>query len=437
MRAFLYVCILSLVIQHSAYGIDKIQYKQLENGFNVYVVENHHLPIVTHIVSYHVGGINDPQGKSGLAHFLEHLMFRGTKDVKDITSIIQINGGIFNASTSNYYTNYFEMVPSNQLPLMMELESDRMHNLQITEDSIVAERKIVAEERKMRIDNNPEAQLEEEMLSAFYHNNNGWQVAGWLNEINTLGKDDAEYLYNKYYHSSNATLLVAGDVTMDEVLPLAEKYYGKITTNKALKQDAIYEPEHKADVTISLINNNASKQELKLWYQAPNINDENAIPLKLASIIIGEGRSSHLYKKLVATKEATVANIYYSPFTKGSAIFEIHAIPYAHNQLIDIQNKIIELINDISVSGITTKELTRAKNMLKSSLIYSTESSLGQALFYNNMVMSDTSREKMQTLIESIEAVTIEEIQNSLQQALHKKKKVIGYLLPGESNNEL
>ncbi|MBQ4875483.1 MAG: insulinase family protein [Rickettsiaceae bacterium H1] len=424
MRVFSFFILFFLININNSIA-DVINHAKLNNGMDVYVIENHRVPIVTNMVLYRVGGLNDPRGQSGLAHFLEHLMFRGTKKIKDITSVIEQNGGRFNATTSSYYTNYFETVPKGKLELMMELEADRMRNIDISEDAVSAERKIVMEERRMRIENNLSATLEEEMLSAFYRNNMSWQVAGWLDEIKGLSKEKARFLYDKCYHPDNSVLVIAGDVTMDEVLPLVEKHYGIIPkSDQVCTTYKLNEPDHKTDIEVTLKDSKVRQQELNLWYKAPNILDEKALPLKLASIILGYGRTSYLYKELLLAGVVTDIKVNYDPFVQGEAIFEVNAL--SNLDLLEVKEKIVKLIDQASIKKITVSELKRAKTILKSILIYNSESPSNQAAFYGNLFMIDN---KIRFIEDEVEKVSLVQVNQVMKDFLYKKNKVTGYLM--------
>ena len=426
--------ILLLLVHNIVYAHTNIDYAQLENGMKIYVIENHHSPIVNHMLLYRVGGESSPMGESGLAHFLEHLMFCGTYNIKDITEIIHKNGGIFNASTNHYYTNYYETVTKDKLGLMMQLEADRMRGLQITEDAVRAERDIVMEERRMRIDNNPAAQLEEEMFTAFFHNYYGWQVVGWPREILSLDKKKADFLYDNFYHPNNAVLIVTGDTTMKEVLPLAREYYGVKQAVKIPKIITVEEPEHKTDVVLTMRNKEVKKPELRIWYKAPNINSHHAAPLQLAKIILSNSRASHLYQKLVIGEKVIGISVDYEPFTNVSSIFEISVIPKGNN--VEVDKLVTDLIDEISTKGVSAQDLIRAKKMFKASWIYAMESPIGQASLYSKMIMLGFDLKRIRDIENAVDHITVEQVNMALKEVLYKKNKVIGYLLPEELENE-
>ena len=207
----------------------------LDNGMQVVVIPDHRAPVVTHMVWYKVGSADEVARHSGLAHFLEHLMFKGTPDVPDgqFSYIVARNGGSENAFTSYDYTAYFQNVARDRLELVMELEADRMTNLILSEEDVQTERQVVLEERRMRVDNNPAAILGEQVRAAqFYIHPYGWPVIGWQHEIEALTHQDVIDFYKRHYAPNNAVLVVAGDITADELRPLAEAYYGSMSKTR-------------------------------------------------------------------------------------------------------------------------------------------------------------------------------------------------------------
>ncbi|MFV2002554.1 MAG: M16 family metallopeptidase, partial [Paracoccaceae bacterium] len=203
----------------------------LDNGMQVVVLQDRRAPVVVHMVWYRVGAADDPPGKSGIAHFLEHLLFKGTDDMGpgELSATVARNGGSDNAFTSADYTAYFQRVASDRLALMMQMEADRMRNLRMTEQDVTTERRVVLEERGQRVDSNPGALFREQRQAAQYLNHPyGTPIIGWRKEMEQLNRDDAFAFYQRYYAPNNAILIVAGDVEVDEVRALAEQYYGPL-----------------------------------------------------------------------------------------------------------------------------------------------------------------------------------------------------------------
>jgi len=208
----------------------------LPNGLQVVVIEDHRAPVVVHMVWYRVGAADEPPGHSGIAHFLEHLMFKGTDEVPSgkFSEIVQAQGGSDNAFTSWDYTAYFQRVAADRLDLVMKLEADRMRDLRLTQEDVATERAVILEERTTRTDSDPGALFEEQAQAAQYLNHPyGIPIIGWRHEIEQLDRDDALAFYRRFYAPNNAVLVVAGDVTPDEVKRLAERHYGPLAPTRA------------------------------------------------------------------------------------------------------------------------------------------------------------------------------------------------------------
>ena len=246
---------------------DAVSSFDLDNGLKVVVIEDHRTPVVTHMVWYKVGAADEPPTKSGIAHFLEHLMFKGTEShpAGEFSGVVADIGGQENAFTSSDYTAYFQKIAKEHLGLMMEYEADRMTGLVLSPDDVASEKQVVLEERSSRTDNNPSAQLGEELDAALYLTHPyGRPVIGWKHEIEALTREDALAFYERYYTPNNAVLVVAGDVTPDEVRALAEETYGKVA-RRADPGERLRprEPEPRAERTVSMSSPRVQQESVR------------------------------------------------------------------------------------------------------------------------------------------------------------------------------
>ena len=262
--------------------VQKVHHFTLENGLEVHIIQDKSLPIIAHTLLYKVGSANDPKGKSGLAHYLEHLMFRSTKNIDNVSNKLHDIFSKFNAMTSAYFTIYHELVTDDQIDEVMKLESDRMVNLKITDNAADLERKIVLEERKMRIDSSAESLLEEEMLATFYRNDKSWQTAGWEKEILTLNTNDAINMYKKFYNPSNAVLILVGNIDLDKTKTKINKYYGTLKSNHVVSTLILEEPDHRSDIKIYMDNKIDKISTINYLFPAPNITDDDHLATLLA-----------------------------------------------------------------------------------------------------------------------------------------------------------
>ena len=253
---------------------------RLANGMEVVVIPDHRAPVVTHMVWYRNGSADDPIGKSGIAHFLEHLMFKGTKNhaIGEFSEVVAELGGQENAFTSNDYTAYFQRVPKEHLRVLMDFESDRMTNLVLTDEIVAPERDVVLEERRMRTDGDPGAQLGEAMHAALYtHHPYGKPIIGWQHEIESLNREDALAYYERFYTPENAILIVAGDVTGEEVMSLAKATYGKLPARgKAPERSRPREPAPLAHRTVTLSDAKVEQPTHQRVYLVPSYRTASA-----------------------------------------------------------------------------------------------------------------------------------------------------------------
>ena len=285
----------------------------LDNGMDVVVIPNRRAPIVQHMVWYKVGAADEPVGKSGTAHFLEHLLFKGTERMAPgrFSEIVAENGGQENAFTSSDYTGYYQTVARDRLEIMMDLEADRMTNLRLTDELVLPERDVVLEERRSRIDNEPGSKLREMMNAALYLNHPyRYPVIGWEHEIRALTTRDALDFYERWYAPNNAILIVAGDITAEEVRPLAEKYYGAIPARAVPERRRASEPEQHAPRRVRLESERVRQPSVSISYLAPSHNRgavEHAYPLLVLDEILGGGATSRLYRSLVVEQGIAAA----------------------------------------------------------------------------------------------------------------------------------
>src|SRR6266702_1600251 len=286
----------------------------LDNGLQVVVIPDHRTPVVTQMIWYKVGSADETPGKSGLAHFLEHLMFKGTAKhpAGEFSQTVLRIGGNENAFTSVDYTGYFQRVPRDQLPMMMEFEADRMTGLILKDENVLPERDVVLEEYNMRVANSPEARLSEQIMAALYLNHPyGRPVIGWHQEIEKLGREDALAFYKRFYAPNNAILVIAGDVDVNEVRPLVEQTFGKVVAQAAIpaQRDRPQEPEPVAPRTVTLADPQVEQPTVRREYLVPSAATAAAgvsPALDVLAQLMGNGSNSYLYRALVVDRPLAV-----------------------------------------------------------------------------------------------------------------------------------
>lgn len=390
----------------------KVHNFTLDNGLEVHIIQDETFPIIAHTLLYKVGSAEDPKGKSGLAHYLEHLMFRSTTSTEDISKKLGNTFSNYNAMTDSYFTLYHSLINADKLEQIMQIEADRMVNLQITENAADLERKIVLEERQLRIGNSPANLLEEEMMAAFYRNDKSWQTIGWEHEILALTSKDALAFYQKFYSPSNAVLILVGDINLKKTKDMINKYYAGLTNNNInninntnnininnyinindfnktrqpsetgkLSSNAISlansktknfadnresilaEPLHLSDIKIYMQNSINKKANISYIFPAPNVKDERLAAALVASYILGGTKFSKLYNELVYNlRVATDVVLDYRYWTQSLGILWFSVIPASESLSLEVLEQHIEkIIEEVSENGVTAEELVAAQ----------------------------------------------------------------------------
>ena len=413
----------------------------LSNGMQVVVVTNERAPVVVHMVWYKVGAADEPIGKSGIAHFLEHLMFKGTKSVPsgEFSKIIARNGGMDNAFTSQDYTAYFQKVARNKLELVMRLEADRMTNLTLTDKEVLPERDVILEERRSRTDNDPGAQLYEASRAALFINHPyRFPVIGWKHEIAALTTKDAIDFYRKYYVPNNAILIVAGDVTVERLKPLAEKFYGVIERGPRILRERPSEPPQLAARRLEMKNARVGQPNWSRYYTAPSYRlakGNEAYALQIFSKIIGGGTTSRLYKKLVVEMGIAVsATAWFNPDQLDLGSFGLAFSPSSGVTLKTVENALSDEIEKFLKDGITVDEVARAKKTLVARAVYALDS-LGTAPnIIGRALATGRTLEDIESWPERIKAVTVDDVNRAARETLIERRSVTNILRPLDRN---
>lgn len=410
---------------------------RLANGLQVIVLPDHRAPVVTHMVWYFAGAADEPPGKSGIAHFLEHLMFRGTSTIApgDFSKIVAKNGGEDNAFTTQDYTAYFQRVAVDRLPLVMEMEADRMHNLVLTDEIVATERKVILEERRMRVDNNPSALLDEQMDAAQYLNHPYHNpTIGWEHEMEGLTREDALAFYKKFYEPNNAILIVAGDVTLEQVKTLAEKYYGPIPAGEPVVRKRPQEPPQIAARRVILEDGRAQLPSFARSYLAPSYGtdkNEEAEAIDVMVDVLGGGETSRLYRALVIDQKlATSAGAYYTSAGLDSATIGIYASPVPGVALETLEAAIDKVIADFKANGATDDEITRSKAGLTAAAVYARDNQQSMARIFGVSLTTGETIEDILKWPERIEAVPAAQVKEVAETYLVPEHSVTGDLKP-------
>ena len=410
----------------------------LANGLQVVVIPDHRTPVVTHMIWYKVGSADETPGKSGLAHFLEHLMFKGTSKhpAGEFSQTVLRIGGNENAFTSTDYTGYFQRVPREELGKMMEFEADRMTGLVLKDENVLPERDVVLEEFNMRVANNPEARLTEQIMAALYLNHPyGRPVIGWHQEIEKLDREDALAFYRRFYAPNNAILVVAGDVDAEELRPMVERTFGPVAAQPAIPARRLrpQEPEPAAPRTVTLSDPRVEQPSLRRYYLVPSATTAAAgesPALDVLAQLMGGGSNSYLYRRLVVDRPlAVTASAAYQGTSLDATQFTISAAPRSGVEFAQIEQVIDEVIADISQNGVRAEDLERVKTQLIAEAIYAQDNQATLARWYGGALTTGISIEDIRTWPERIRAVTAEQVRDAAQRWLEKKRSVTGYLI--------
>jgi len=440
MRALIAIvatCLISALPAQAAEGVTDFT---LDNGMEVVVIEDHRAPVVVHMVWYKAGSADEVPGASGVAHFLEHLLFKGTKNLEpgELSATVARNGGSDNAFTSYDYTAYFQRVAADRLDLMMEMEADRMVNLQLSQEDISTERDVIIEERNQRVENSPGALFREQRRAAQYLNHRyGVPVIGWRHEMEALDLDDALDFYSTHYAPNNAILVVAGDVTPEGVRALAEKHYAPIPANKDLPpRDRPQEPPQLAERRMEMKDARVAQPYVSRTYLAPerDSNDqEKAAALTLLSEILGGGITSVLTQKLQFEEQIAVqSSAWYSGTALDNSTFSLAVVPVEGMSLVEAEAALDKAIAEFLDEGVNEDQLARLKMQLRAARIYASDDVQALANRYGRALAVGLSVEDIQAWPDIIDAVTADEIMSAARDVFQARNSVTGWLTASE-----
>jgi zinc protease len=411
----------------------------LDNGLDVVVIPDRRVPVVTHMVWYRNGSADDPLGQSGIAHFLEHLMFKGTErhPAGEFSQVVSALGGQENAFTSFDYTAYFQRVAKEHLKPMMEFEADRMTGLVLEEAVVAPERDVVLEERRMRVETDPAAQLSEAMAAAlFVHHPYGIPIIGWMHEIEALNREHALGYYRRFYTPENAILVVAGDVGEDEVRKLAEATYGRVAPRGAKPiRLRPREPEPRAARHVTVCDPKVEQPTLQRLYLTPSCltgNGREALALELLAEVLGGGPTSYLYRKLVLELGVAVnAGSWYMGSAMEDTRFSIYAVPTAGVTLESLEAAVDQAIARIAADALDGDSIERAKTRLVAETIYASDSQSSLARIYGSALAIGETIEEVRRWPAEIEAVSREDLAAAAERFLNPPRSVTGFLRNG------
>ncbi len=417
----------------------------LGNGMQVVVVEDHRAPVVMHMVWYKAGSADEQPGVSGVAHFLEHLLFKATDTLEsgEFSEVVSANGGRDNAFTSYDYTAYYQRVASDRLELMMKMESDRMVNIRLTEDDILTERDVIIEERNQRTENSAGALFREQRSAAQYLNHRyGVPIIGWRHEMEQLDLQDALSYYEQYYAPNNAILVVAGDVYPDEVKALAEQYYGVIPANPDLPERLRpQEPPHTSARRMEFRDPRVAQEYVTQSFLAPERDSgdqKEAAALTLLAQVLGSGPNSVLARKLqFGSKQAVYVSSFYNGVSLDDTTFDLIIVPANGVSLREAEDAMGAAIEQFLQDGVDPEHLKRIKMQLRAEQIYARDAADSVGNRYGRALTSGLNIQDVQEWPEILQAVTEAEIIEAAKRVFNPDRSVTGWLLRPTSNQEV
>lgn len=407
---------------------------KLDNGMTAVVLPDHRAPVVTHVIWYRVGAADEVAGKSGLAHFLEHLMFKATETTPagEYSRIAARNGGQVNARTSYDYTNYFFRVARDRLPLMMQLEADRMANLKLDDNEVFAERSVVQQERRQNVDSNPGAILDERVWEKLFAGHPySIPVIGRMDEVAKLSREDATEWYRNWYGPENAVLVVAGDITAQELRPLVEATYGGVPRRGDLGQRKW--PEVRALSQSFELEHSDTKVRQAVWSRnwiGVPMGHEDAEALQVAMQVLGGGRTGRLYRTLVEGGQAVTA-WGYSAEMEAPGLVAVSVSPSQGVTINAARTAAMKVVTEFAEDGPSDEELARAKGIIAASAVFRRDNQQQLADWYGLMLSSGVPLERIETWDERIAAVTREDVVDVVTRYLIAPHHVDSILLPG------
>lgn len=408
----------------------------LNNGLKVIIAEDHKVPLAVFEIWYRVGAMDDPGGRSGLSHLLEHMMFKGTPKYgsKVFSRLVMKYGGIDNAFTSANFTGYYQMIPPERIGISIDLESDRMRNLIMDEKEFLSERDVVREERRMRYEDNPQTSLGEEVdAMAFkvhpYHR----PVIGWMSDLNNISRADLISHYRKYYSPENAVIVVVGDVDPKKLLKQIRDSFGRIRNNGPIVRDIATEPAQQGERRVTL-HRKAELPYLLAAYHVPSLPDNDSYALDVFSEIVGGGKSGRFYRSLVYEKKlALSASTSYDSLNRDPYLFSFEATAAADTDVAVLERAIYAEIERMKTEPPTEFELQKAKNSTEALFIKFQDSIFNQARMIAQFEILGGGWRKKDEYTTKIRQVTADDVMRVARKYFSEDQRTVGVLLPLES----
>ena len=416
----------------------EVQEFKLDNGLKIVVQEDHRAPVVVSQVWYRAGALDEVNGKTGVAHVLEHMMFKGTKAVPagKFSRLIAAAGGKENAFTAQDQTTYFQQLEKSNLPLSMKLEADRMANLILTDEEFAKEIKVVMEERRWRTEDKPQSKVNEQFNSTIYHvHPYGRPVVGWMNDLENMTAADAREWYKTWYAPNNATLVVVGDVNAQDVLKLAKQYFGPLKSHPLPARKPQVEPEQKGERRV-VVKAQAKLPYVLMGFHVPSLQDADKdiepFALEILAGVLNGNASARLNQNLVRQSQIAVdVDAAYDMVQRGrQSIFVLDATPSEGKSVVELEAAILNEIEKIKTGGVTEEELQRVKAQVIAADVYQRDSMFYQAMQIGNLETAGFSWRILKGYPAKLQAVTAEQVQAVAKKYFNKDNLTVATLDP-------
>lgn len=420
------------LLTNNAYGRE-IQEFALSNGLKVITLEEHKSPVVTFQIWYKVGSKDETMGKTGLSHLLEHMMFKGTQKYEkgEFSRIVAMNGGNENAFTSKDYTAYFETFSSDRIHLSLELEPDRLTNLLLEQEEFELEREVVQEERRMSTEDDPISVVIEDLYAtSFKVHPYRSPIIGWMQDLESLTRDDLLTHYKKYYIPNNAIIVVVGDFDIKTLLPKIKEHFENIPKGPEPARVKVVESEQIGERRFQI------KREAQLpffisGFHVPNRGHQDEFALEVLANILSEGKSSRLYKSLVYEKQlALFVGGEYNRISANPEILYFYTGLRPGKKIEELENALLAELERLKTEPVTDLELQKAKNQLEASFTLGQDSIFYQAMLIGQIEAAGGSYRELETFVENIRKVTKEDIMRVARKYLTDKNRTVGVLIP-------
>src|SRR6266545_2163023 len=406
----------------------------LDNGLRVLVLEDHRNSIATVQTWYRVGARNEVPGETGLAHFLEHMMFKGTPThgKGQFALLVEQNGGQDNAFTSHDETSYYANIAADRVDLVLGLEADRMRQLLLDPKEIESERQVVMEERRTRTEDDPDGFLSEEFLAAAYKAHPyGWPVIGWMDDIQRINPKELRAFYDRYYQPNNALLVVAGDVDTRRVIARAREAFGRIPRGAAPPTMDAVEPPQLAERRVLVYKADARAPIVYIGFHVPNYSSKDAPALELLSTILQEGRASRLYRSLVYERRLALSiGGDYTYLSQDPNLFWFSGTPLPGQTYETLERAIMAEIERVKNEPVPDEELERAKNQIEAAFVWRQDSVYSRASSVARFELTGSWRNS-ESFVPLIRQVTAADLQRAARAYFQTDRRTVAVLLPG------